>query len=64
MVNGVSSTKSVFLATFDLQNGDIRQVQFVEDGTIMILWTEEGESRKRQKRKYGFIVYVSDLFSL
>ncbi|CAG7922612.1 unnamed protein product [Penicillium olsonii] len=37
-VGGVSSTRSTSLATLDLGNGEIRQLQFVNDDTIMILW--------------------------
>lgn len=38
-VNGVSSTRSTSIAAFDLQEGEIRQLQFVEDDTLMILWS-------------------------
>ncbi|CAP79181.1 Pc06g01880 [Penicillium rubens Wisconsin 54-1255] len=39
-VGGVSSTRSTSLATLDLQNGEVRQLQFVSDDTIMILWRD------------------------
>ncbi|PYI23859.1 putative anaphase-promoting complex component Cut20/Apc4 [Aspergillus violaceofuscus CBS 115571] len=39
--NGVSSTKSIATAVVDLQGGEIRQLQFVEDDTMMILWSSE-----------------------
>lgn len=38
-VNGVSSTRSTSIAALDLQEGEIRQLQFVEDDTLMILWS-------------------------
>ncbi|KAK2787269.1 hypothetical protein FQN51_003429 [Onygenales sp. PD_10] len=40
MVNGVSSTKAIFLATVNLQSGKITQIKFVEDGTLMLLWRD------------------------
>ncbi|KAF9887042.1 hypothetical protein FE257_010536 [Aspergillus nanangensis] len=39
--NGVSSTKSTSVGTVDLREGEIRQVQFVGDDTIMLLWTNK-----------------------
>ncbi|CDM38272.1 hypothetical protein DTO013E5_8695 [Penicillium roqueforti] len=39
-VGGVSSTRSTSLATLDLQNGEVRQLQFVNDDTLMILWRD------------------------
>lgn len=38
-VNGVSSTRSTSIAALDLQEGEVRQLQFVEDDTLMILWS-------------------------
>ncbi|KAL1963582.1 hypothetical protein VTN77DRAFT_8027 [Rasamsonia byssochlamydoides] len=43
-VNGVSSTKALSIATLSLQRGDIRQIQFVQDNTIMFLHSDEGQS--------------------
>lgn len=43
-VNGVSSTKETSIAALDLSEGEIRQTQFLEDDTIMLLWTSSGES--------------------
>lgn len=40
--NGVSSTKNVAVASFRLPGGEVKQAQFVEDGTIMLLYTEKG----------------------
>ncbi|KAF5862962.1 hypothetical protein ETB97_010894 [Aspergillus alliaceus] len=37
--NGVSSTRRTSIGAIDLQEGEIRQVQFVEDDTIMLLWS-------------------------
>ncbi|RAL05167.1 putative anaphase-promoting complex component Cut20/Apc4 [Aspergillus ibericus CBS 121593] len=37
--NGVSSTRSTSTGALDLQEGEIRQVQFVEDDTIVVLWS-------------------------
>ncbi|OOF95512.1 hypothetical protein ASPCADRAFT_397201 [Aspergillus carbonarius ITEM 5010] len=37
--NGVSSTQSISTGALDLQEGEIRQVQFVEDDTIVVLWS-------------------------
>ncbi|KAF7628614.1 putative anaphase-promoting complex component Cut20/Apc4 [Aspergillus flavus] len=43
--NGVSSTRTTGIGAIDLQEGEIRQIQFVEDDTIMILWSNnEGAS--------------------
>ncbi|KAE8377835.1 putative anaphase-promoting complex component Cut20/Apc4 [Aspergillus bertholletiae] len=43
--NGVSSTRTIGVGAIDLQEGEVRQVQFVEDDTIMILWSNnEGSS--------------------
>ncbi|KGO38728.1 Anaphase-promoting complex subunit 4 [Penicillium expansum] len=39
-VGGVSSTRSTSLATLDLQNGEVRQLQFVNDDTLMVLWRD------------------------
>lgn len=44
-VGGVSSTRSTSLATLDLQNGEVRQLQFVSDDTLMILWRDSSKSR-------------------
>lgn len=43
-VGGVSSTRSTSLATLDLQNGEVRQLQFVNDDTLMILWRDSSKS--------------------
>lgn len=37
--NGVSSTRRISTGALDLQEGEVRQVQFVEDGTVVILWS-------------------------
>ncbi|PCH01811.1 Anaphase-promoting complex subunit 4 [Penicillium occitanis (nom. inval.)] len=42
--NGVSSTKNVAVASFRLPGGEVKQAQFVEDGTIMLLYTEKDQS--------------------
>ncbi|PGH15908.1 hypothetical protein AJ79_02075 [Helicocarpus griseus UAMH5409] len=44
-LNGVSSTKAIFHATINLQKGDITQMKFVEDGTIMLLLSEDSSHR-------------------
>ena len=38
-INGVSSTKSTSIAAIDLLEGEIRQIQFVDDDSLMILWS-------------------------
>ncbi|KAH8434213.1 putative anaphase-promoting complex component Cut20/Apc4 [Aspergillus melleus] len=38
--NGVSSTRNISIGTIDLQEGQIRQVEFVEDNTLMVLWAD------------------------
>ena len=43
-VNGVSSTRSTSRAALDLQEGEIRQLQFVEDDTLMVLWSHPSMS--------------------
>lgn len=43
-IGGVSSTRSTSLATLDLKNGEVRQLQFVSDDTIMILWRDSSKS--------------------
>ncbi|KAL1980545.1 hypothetical protein VTN96DRAFT_3990 [Rasamsonia emersonii] len=43
-VRGVSSTKALSIATISLQKGEIRQIQFVQDNTIMLLYVDEGHS--------------------
>lgn len=40
--NGVSSTKNVSVARLCLPGGEIKQAQFVEYGTVMLLYTEKG----------------------
>ncbi|KAJ5091262.1 Anaphase-promoting complex subunit 4 [Penicillium alfredii] len=40
-INGVSSTHSTSLAVLSLQQGEVRQVQFVDDNTLVILWTNK-----------------------
>lgn len=43
--NGVSYTRSTSIAALDLQEGEIKQLQFVADDTLMILWaTNQGPS--------------------
>lgn len=37
--NGVSSTRSSAIAPLTFREGEIRQIQFVEDDTVMILWS-------------------------
>ncbi|PYH96736.1 anaphase-promoting complex component Cut20/Apc4 [Aspergillus ellipticus CBS 707.79] len=39
--NGVSSTRKTSTGAIDLQEGEIRQVQFVEDNTVMVLWSKD-----------------------
>lgn len=43
-ISGVSSTKSTSLAILNLQNGEVRQLQFVSDETLMILWRDSSKS--------------------
>lgn len=43
-VNGVSSTRNTSIAALGLQEGEIRQLQFVEDDTLMILWSHPSTS--------------------
>lgn len=43
-VNGVSSTRATSIATITLKEGEIRQLQFVQDNTLMVLWTDGGMS--------------------
>jgi anaphase-promoting complex subunit 4 len=43
-VGGVSSTRSTSLATLDLQDGEVRQLQFVADDTLMIFWRDNSKS--------------------
>lgn len=38
-VNGVSSTRTTSATAFDLQEGEILQLQFVEDDSLMVLWS-------------------------
>lgn len=42
-VNGVSSTRSTSVAAVSLQQGEIRQLQFVDDDTIIVLWSSAGK---------------------
>ncbi|CAK37409.1 uncharacterized protein An01g14050 [Aspergillus niger] len=37
--NGVSSTRRISTGALDLQEGEVRQVQFVEDDTVVVLWS-------------------------
>lgn len=39
-VNGVSSTRHTSLAALTFQEGEIRQLQFVEDDTLTVLWSD------------------------
>ena len=39
--NGVSSTRSTSVAALDFQQGEIRQIQFLEDGTVMLLTSDD-----------------------
>lgn len=47
--------RAAFLASLNLQKGEIRQAQFVEDETVMILWTEEGESLHSPRETSSFL---------
>lgn len=42
--NGVSSTRSTSVAAVDLQQGEIRQIQLLEDGTIILLTSDDSTS--------------------
>lgn len=44
-VGGVSSTRNTSLAVVDLEDGEVRQLQFVNDDTIMILWRDGSKSQ-------------------
>lgn len=44
-VGGVSSTRNTSLAILDLEDGEVRQLQFVNDDTIMILWRNGSKSQ-------------------
>ncbi|PLB37356.1 putative anaphase-promoting complex component Cut20/Apc4 [Aspergillus candidus] len=39
--NGVSSTRTTSLGVLTLHDGEIRQIQFVEDDALMVLWTSK-----------------------
>lgn len=39
-INGVSSTRHTSLAAVTLREGEVRQFQFVEDDTLMVLWSD------------------------
>jgi anaphase-promoting complex subunit 4 len=39
-INGVSSTRATSVASLALKEGEIRQLQFVEDDTLMVLWAD------------------------
>lgn len=43
-INGVSSPKATSVASMRLRNGEIKQAQFVEDGSIMLLYAGEGKT--------------------
>ncbi|GAD98867.1 anaphase-promoting complex component Cut20/Apc4, putative [Paecilomyces variotii No. 5] len=43
-VNGVSSTKTTSIAGVSLREGDIHQVQFVQDDIVMVLWSDASGS--------------------
>lgn len=43
-MNGVSSTKEISIVPLSLQQGEIHQVQFVSDNTLMLLWSDGGKS--------------------
>ncbi|KAJ5259423.1 hypothetical protein N7478_012404 [Penicillium angulare] len=38
-INGVSSTRTTSVASLNLQEGEIKQLQFSHDDTLMILWS-------------------------
>ena len=40
--NGVSSTRTTGIGAISLQEGEIRQIQFAEDDTMMVLWSNNG----------------------
>lgn len=42
-VNGVSSTKNVESARIEIQSGEIREIKFVEDDTLMFIWSNGGK---------------------
>ncbi|EED21355.1 anaphase-promoting complex component Cut20/Apc4, putative [Talaromyces stipitatus ATCC 10500] len=42
--NGVSSTKNISVASMRLSKGEIKQAQFVDDGTIMLLYANKDRS--------------------
>lgn len=56
-VNGVSSTRSISVAAISLQGGEIRQLQFVDDDTLIVLWTSGG----RPISQHPFYLKSSDL---
>ena len=44
-INGVSSTRATSIAPIALPGGEVRQVQFVTDDTLMVLWISGRMSR-------------------
>ncbi|EAW07261.1 putative anaphase-promoting complex component Cut20/Apc4 [Aspergillus clavatus NRRL 1] len=38
--NGVSSTRAICIGAVDLQEGEIHQILFVQDDTVMLLWSD------------------------
>jgi hypothetical protein len=45
--NGVSSTREICIGALNLQEGEIRQIQFVQDDTMMLLWSNDSMYRPR-----------------
>lgn len=43
-INGVSSMKEASMAKISFQMDKILQARFVEDSTLMILWTDSSKS--------------------
>lgn len=42
ITNGVSSPKEIQVSSISLSKGEVKQVQFVEDSTIAVLYTDDG----------------------
>lgn len=62
-VNGVSSTRTTSAAAFDFQEGEILQLQFVEDDTLMILWSHR-ESLSSQYTEYILSITEGSIYLL
>ena len=64
IVNGLSSCLAVGLALLDLGRGEIKDVKFADDESLMVLWCSSGELCMISDRLLDFCSFDRELYNL